>query len=187
MALRQHRRQRASPSDDGYFAAEAILASDDPRFQGKGLGIRNAIIIGTWSLVFPALHAAGRRPWAEYRWWTDALWLSVPWLDMLGNSLNLYDTYTSFDLIPHTHGPGAITVVLMEGLRMPFLGAVGVAQIGHMLLEAQEYYTDLFLGTDNVAGVTDVINDLLVGVVGSLGYGALYHRLRHGSWWPGWR
>ena len=169
-----------------FFVAEAIALSDDPRFQGKGIGIRNAIVVGSYSLVLPAIHWL-RHPWRSFPWWTDALWLSVPWLDMVGNSVNLYDTVAWFDLVPHTHGPGAIVVVLMEAARLPFLASIGVVQVGHVLLEAQEYYTDVFLGTDNVMNLADPINDMLVGVIGSAAYGLLYQRVRHGTWWRGAR
>lgn len=169
-----------------WFATEAIVWSDDPRFAGKGIGVRNAIVIGSYSLVLPAIHWL-RRPWSSYPWSTDALWLSVPWLDMLGNSLDLYETYRYFDLVSHSHGPGAVTVVLMELVRLPFLASVGIVQVGHILLETQEYYTDVLLGTHNITDVADPVNDMLVGVLGSLGYGVLYQRLRHGRWWRGWR
>lgn len=168
------------------FAAEAIIWSDDPRFEGKGIGIRNAIVIGTYTLVLPAIHWL-RRPWSAYPWWTDALWLSVPFLDMVGNSLDLYDTYRYFDLLPHTHGPGAATVVLMELARLPFIASVGIVQVAHILLEGQEYYTDVLLGTQNIDSIADPVNDMLVGVIGSLVYGLAYQRLRHGRWWRGWR
>ena len=51
---------------------------------------------------------------------------------------------------------------------------VGFANVIHMLLEAQEYYTDVFFGTHNVRGTFDVVNDLLVGVLGTIVYGLLY-------------
>lgn len=169
-----------------FFAAEAIALVDDPRFEGKGIAIRNAIVIGSYSLVFPILQWL-RHPWRRFPWWTDLLWLSVPWLDMAGNSLNLYDTVAWFHLVPHAHGPGAIVVVLMRAVRVPFLAAVGVVQVGHVLLEAQEYYTDVLLGTHNVTSIADPINDMLAGVAGSLAYGLAYRRLRHGRWRRPWR
>lgn len=169
------------------FTADALLAPvDDPRFEDKGIGVRSLLIVFAYSLVIPAIHLL-RRPWPGYPWWADVLYLSVPWLDMLGNAMDWYDAIFWFDLIPHTHGPGAITVVLMETARMSFPGAVAIVQIGHILLEGQEFYGDLILGTRNVRGVFDIANDLLVGVVGSLWYGIFYHRLRRGRWWPGWR
>lgn len=171
-----------------FFAADALLAPpDDPRFEDKGIGPRSLLIVFGYSIVIPAIHLLRRGTWSSYPWWTDSLYLSVPWLDMAGNHLDLYETYFAFDLVPHTHGPGALTVVLMEAARMSFPGAVAIVQIGHILLEAQEFYGDLILGTENVRGIFDVVNDLLVGVVGSLWYAMIYHRLRRGRWWPGWR
>lgn len=170
-----------------FFAADVLLAPpDDPRFEDKGIGIRSVLIVLGYSLVIPAIHLL-RRPWSSYPWWTDALFLSVMWLDMLGNYMDWYDTYFAFDLVPHTHGPGALTVVLMEAARMSFAGAVAMVQVAHILLEGQEYYGDLIFGARNVRGVFDVVNDLLVGVVGSIWYAFVYHRLRRGAWWPGWR
>lgn len=89
---------------------------------------------------------------------------------MAGNSFNLYDSYFYFDLIPHFHGTGAIAAVLVGVFGISFWGGVGLANIIHMLLEAQEYYTDVFLGTHNVRGVFDVVNDLLVGILGTIIY-----------------
>lgn len=169
------------------FAADALLApADDPRFEDKGIDVRSVLIVFAYSLVLPAIHLV-RRPWSRYPWWGDLLFLSVPWLDMLGNAMDWYDTVFWFDLIPHTHGPGALTVVLMELARMSYPGAVAIVQIGHILLEGQEFYGDLIFDTRNVRGLFDTVNDLLVGVVGSIWYGIIYHRLRHGTWWPGWR
>jgi hypothetical protein len=36
-----------------------------------------------------------------------------------------------------------------------------------LLLEAQEYYTDVFFQTHNVRGTFDVVNDLVVGLGGA--------------------
>lgn len=160
-----------------YFLAEVFLNPDDPRFAGKAIAPRNAVILGIWSLVFPALHVARGRRREEYPWATDALFLSVPALDMAGNSFDLYDRYFYFDLVPHAHGPGAVVIVLMNAAKLPLLGAIGVVQTVHILLEAQEYYTDVFLGTHNVRGVFDTVNDLLAGVFGAFAYGLAWR------WW----
>ena len=53
-----------------FFAVEAIVLSDDPRFQGKAIGIRNALVVAAYGLVFPALHLAGRR-WRSGRRWSN--------------------------------------------------------------------------------------------------------------------
>jgi hypothetical protein len=129
--------------------------------------------------VFPVRHLLRRR-WGRrerYPFWLDALYLSIFWLDMAGNSFDLYDRYAHFDLLPHAHGPGAATVVVQAALGLPALSAVGVATVLHVLLEAQEYYTDVLAGTHNVRGVADTVNDLLAGLVGAGLYSAPPGRL----------
>lgn len=165
-----------------YFLGEVLLFPDDPRFLGKAIPIRNFIIVITLSLLFPVLYFWKKR-WGRYPFWWDNLYLSIFWLDMAGNSFNLYDSYFYFDLIPHFHSTAALAVVLLGAFSArggpasgwgSFWGGVGLANIIHMLLEAQEYYTDVFLKTHNVRGVFDIVNDLTVGLIGTLIYGLIY-------------
>ena len=151
--------------------ADALLNPDAARYTGKGIGTRGLVLVAA-SLLMPALRLTGRRK--PYPIWTDNLYLSVFALDMGGNLLDLYDRYPHFDLIPHAHGTGAITVVLAELMPVGVLGAVGVTQAAHILLEAQEYYSDVLFGLRNVRGTWDTINDLLAGLVGAALYGAAY-------------
>jgi hypothetical protein len=151
-----------------YFLAEVLLKPNDPRFAGKAIPIRNAIIVITFTSLFPMLRWVGRR-WRRYPVWLDNLYLSIFWLDMAGNSLDLYDRYFHFDLLPHFHGTGALAVVL-RGLGMSPFGALGIANTIHVGLEAQEYYTDVLFGTHNVRGVSDTVNDLAVGLAGTVVY-----------------
>lgn len=155
-----------------YFLGEVLLFPDDPRFAGKAIPIRNFIIVITLSLLFPFFHFIKKR-WKHYPFWLDNLYLSIFWLDMAGNSFNLYDSYFYFDLILHFHSTAALAVVLLGAFGFSFWGGLGLANIIHMLLEAQEYYTDVFLGTHNVRGVFDVVNDLMVGLLGTLIYGLI--------------
>ncbi|QQG43018.1 MAG: hypothetical protein HYW45_02285 [Candidatus Daviesbacteria bacterium] len=155
-----------------YFLGEVLLFPDDLRFAGKAIPIRNFIIVVSLSLLFPFFYFIKKR-WKHYPFWWDNLYLSIFWLDMFGNSFNLYDTYFYFDLIPHFHSTAALAVVLLGAFGMSFWGGVGLANIIHLLLEAQEYYTDVFLGTHNVRGLFDTINDLMAGVLGTLIYGTI--------------
>lgn len=162
-----------------YFLGEVLLFPDDPRFAGKAIPIRNLIIVLSLSLLFPILYFWKKKWWFDfahhkYPFWWDNLYLSIFWLDMAGNSFNLYDSYFYFDLIPHFHGTGAIAAVALGAFGFSFWGGVGFANIVHLLLEAQEYYTDLFLGTHNVRGTLDIVNDLIIGVVGTIFYGLIY-------------
>lgn len=157
------------------FLADAILHAHDPRFEGKGIGSRGLTILPA-SLLLPAIYLTRRRG-QRYPWWMDNLYLSLFALDLGGNSFDLYNSYRYFDLLPHAHGTGAITVVLAYLMRLPMLSAVGLATVLHLLLEAQEYYSDVLFGLRNVRGTWDTVNDLLAGVAGSAVYAAGYLRL----------
>jgi len=161
--------------------AEVVRAGrHDPRFEGKGIAQRFALIGLPATLLLPAIHVATRkrrRQRSGYPAAMDNLYLSILVLDLAGNVLDLYDRHRHFDLIPHAHGTGAVTVLAAWLLRQPMPGALGVATVGHILLEAQEYASDVYLGTRNVRGTWDVVGDLLAGVVGSVAYAAAYEVL----------
>jgi hypothetical protein len=156
---------------------EARRLPDDPRFRGKGIGTRGLVMLPA-SLLFPLAQLQSRRRDRPYPVWTDSLFLSIFALDLAGNHFDLYDRYTYFDAIPHAHGTGAATVAMAELLDLPPLSAVGVAQLGHIGLEAQEYYSDVMFGLRNVRGTWDTVNDLLAGAVGSIAYAAMLGRRR---------
>jgi hypothetical protein len=159
--------------------ADALLRPDDPRYRGKAIGTRGLVMIPL-GMVVPVAHASRvrRGTGGVYPVWTDNLWLSIFALDLVGNYFDWYDTYRYFDALPHAHGTGAATVVAAELADLPALSAIGVAQVGHVLLEAQEYYSDVWFGLRNVRGTWDTVNDLLAGVAGSLAYGAALAWLR---------
>ncbi len=163
-----------------YFLGEVLLFPEDPRFAGKAIPVRNLVIVVAMGSLFPALHF-WLRPWKRYPLGLDLLFLSIFWLDMAGNSFNLYDTYYYFDLVPHFHGTGAATVVLWGASRLPAISAAGLATIAHVALEVQEYYTDVLLGTHNVGGAADVVNDLAVGLLATAIYAGLYALRRRSS------
>lgn len=160
-----------------WFLAEVMLNPHDPRFEGKAIPIRNLIIVGGMSMLFPILHFTRRR-WKQYPVWTDVTWLSVFWLDMAGNSFNLYDTYERFDLIPHFHGSGAAMVAISVAADLKPFPAFVAANVLHTLLEIQEILTDIFAGTHNVRGPWDTVGDLAVGLLGSFAYIPLARTLR---------
>ena len=152
-----------------YFLVEVLRHPDDPRFAGKAIPLRNLLVVGSLSLLFPALHL-WRRPWPRYPAWQDDLYLSIFWLDMAGNSFNLYNRWTYFDAIPHFHGTGALSAVLHGAFGLSAPRAIAGANLIHGLLEAQEYATDVFGGTHNVRGAWDTRNDVLAGLLGSVLY-----------------
>jgi hypothetical protein len=160
-----------------FFTVDAIVNAGDPRFAGKALGPRNVGILLGLSMLFPILHLVQKR-WKRYPYWHDALYLSIFWLDMAGNTLNLYNTVSWWDHIPHFHGPGALSMVLMGAFGLAALPAAGLATILHVILECQEYYGDVILGTHNVNGVADTVNDLAYGIAGMFVYTMLASRVR---------
>jgi hypothetical protein len=92
--------------------------------------------------------------------------------------MDWYNTYEYFDLIPHTHGSGAVVVLLMGAFAMPVVTAFGLANVFHIIHEVQEYAFDVFAGTENVGGAPDIISDLTVGLIGTAAYGAIYFWLK---------
>jgi hypothetical protein len=156
---------------------EALRRPEDPRFRGKAIGTRGSVMLPA-SLLFPLAQLLPGRRGRRYPLGTDSLYLSLFALDLAGNHFGLYDRYRYFDAIPHAHGTGAFTVAAAELLDLPPLSAVGVAQVVHILLEAQEYYSDVLFDLHNVRGTWDTVNDLVFGVVGSVAYAALLPRRR---------
>jgi hypothetical protein len=169
----------------GYYGAEALWTSaDEPsdrRFSGKGIAIRNALIVGSFTFLLPLLQRASRRR-TPFPWAADAVLLSIPALDMAGNSLDIYNGYGLFDSFAHCYGTAAcagLAAMAMEGrarepVSVRWLVAIGGTTFFHVLLEVQEYWTDMWFGTHNVEGIEDVEGDVLWGVCGALSGVALF-------------
>jgi hypothetical protein len=160
----------------GGVVAHALLHPDDPRYAGKGIGTRGLALVAA-TILIPLLQLSSRRG-ERYPIGTDNLYLSILALDLAGNYFNLYNRYARFDLIPHFHGTGAATIVLARLLQRPLLAGVGVAQVLHVGLEAQEYYSDVLFDLHNVRGTWDTVSDLLAGAAGSLAYAGVADVLR---------
>jgi hypothetical protein len=159
------------------YATEAVRATEDPRFEGKGLAVRHVVLGGSClTLVFPLRHA-WHRPRHRYPVWTDALFLSILTLDMAFNSLDLYERRGRFDLFPHTYGPAAGFAVLRQMGVAAVPGALIVNGF-HVLLEIQEALGDALFGTHNVHGWWDTLTDLGAGLVGSVAIPLAWTRLR---------
>lgn len=157
------------------FTIDALVNAADPRFEGKALGPRNVGISLGFSMLFPIVYLVARR-WKRYPFWFDDLYLSIFALDMAGNSLGLYLSLPWWDHIPHFHGPGALAMVLMGAFGMGAIAAAGLATILHVALECHEWYGDVLLGTHNVNGVWDTVNDLAYGLGGALLYTVVFKR-----------
>jgi hypothetical protein len=151
--------------------------SADPRYRDKGIAPRFLTVGMPSTLFVPAVWIARGARRGRYPVWTDNLYLSILVLDLTGNVFDLYERYFHFDLIPHAHGTGAATVVFVELFRLPIHTAITLATAGHVLLEAQEYASDVLFGLRNVRGWWDVVGDVGAGVVGTLAYAASYRAL----------
>jgi hypothetical protein len=165
------------------LAAVLRAGPTDPRYVGKGIGTRFGLFAMPASMLVPALWArrrlvAARRPAPPpaYPAWMDSAWLSMLALDLVGNVFDLYDRHAHFDLIPHAHGTGVLTVTVAWLLQVPMTRAIAIATVLHVLLEAQEVASDVVFGYRNVRGVWDEVGDLSAGAVGSLVYAAAYQR-----------
>lgn len=163
-----------------FFLVDVMRHPHDPRYEGKAIPVRNLVIVGGLSLAFPVLSLRGRKRfgWSRYPVWSDDLYLSIFWLDMAGNYFGLYDRYTHFDLIPHFHGSGALAGTLHSAFGMRPRTAFGVANLIHVMLEAQEILTDVFFGTHNVRGWWDSAGDLAAGVLGTASYAGIAALIR---------
>jgi hypothetical protein len=160
------------------MSIDALVNAGDERFSGKALGPRDVIISLGFAMVFPLIWRLRyqREEWSAYPWWYDDLYLSIFFVDMLGNSLNLYNAWEHWDHIPHFHGPGALALVIAGAFGEPIISAIGIATLLHVILEIQEFYGDLILHTHNVRDTQDTINDMLFGVLGVIVYGAIWYR-----------
>jgi hypothetical protein len=152
-----------------YFAYDALFNASDERYNGKNLGPRNLIICFGLALLFPALQYVWKK-WEHYPVWFDNLYLSMFWMDMMGNYFNFFNKYEDFDMLPHFYGPGALAVVLAGAFGLPVLIAWGVTMALHALLELQEWIGDIFFHAHNVRGWWDSAHDLGAGLVGATLY-----------------
>ncbi|HSI99212.1 MAG TPA: hypothetical protein VLA59_02380 [Patescibacteria group bacterium] len=150
------------------FAIEAALAGADPRFDNKGIAVRNLVFAGVAvTLAVPLLHLIRGRRHHRYPLVADTLVLSILALDMAANSLNLYALPWRFDLIPHTYSPLAGVLVLADlgvGRATRTLAVLAAA----VLFELQEVAGDLYFGTSNVGGAWDTAGDLAGAVTGAV-------------------
>jgi hypothetical protein len=147
-------------------------APGDRRFAGKGIESRIVAVGAPATLLIPALWLRRRR--GRFPVWMDNLYVSMYALDLAGNVLDLYDACDDFDLVPHAHGAGTVTVLAAWLFRLSLPQAITVATAGHALLELQENVSDVIFRTRNVRGWRDTAGDLLAGLAGSLLYAAAY-------------
>jgi hypothetical protein len=161
-----------------FFTLDSFINAGDDRYAGKGLSTRNLIIVLVFAMVFPALYFIWKK-WKAYPTGFDNLYLSIFWLDMFGNFVDVYNTVNVWDTLPHFHGPGALALILRALAKRTALESTGTSNMLHAGLEVQEYVGDLLFGTQNVQGAGDTAHDIACGLIGSWAYVggyALYRR-----------
>jgi hypothetical protein len=161
----------------GLLARVLTAGPDDHRFRDKGIRERALLLVPAACLAGPVAWSLRRtmdRAPGPYPGWADSLGLSIVALDLAGNVFDLYDRYLHFDLLPHGHGAGALTVLLAWTCDLPVRRAAVLATAGHVVLEAQEAASDAIWGFRNVRGWWDTAGDLGIGLVGTVTYGAAF-------------
>jgi hypothetical protein len=156
-----------------FFTFDSFINAGDDRYAGKGLSIRNLVIVLVFSMVFPALYYKWKK-WKSYPTGFDNLYLSIFWLDMFGNFVNIYNTISFWDTLPHVHGPGALALIFRALGKRTALEATGTTNMLHAGLEVQEYVGDLLFGAQNVQGAGDTAHDIACGLIGSWAYVGAY-------------
>ena len=163
-----------------YFLISAVVAATtDVRFAGLGVAVRNLVLDGILIFLIPLAYQRKKNR-ASYPVFFDFIYLSIFGLDQTGSFFNLYNSIPRFDLVAHFHGTAAVTAlfalffIVRKWPRLNWfeisLMAIGAATIIHVILEGQEYYTDILGGTRNVRGIGDAVNDLVAGLAGSVVY-----------------
>jgi hypothetical protein len=175
----------------------AVARPDLPQFEGKAMAGR-AIAYPLALLVVPAVWwFLRRRRRLEYPYDLDILWTLPFFIDVTGNSADLYDRIGWWDDANHFVNWGILVASfgrLLVRLPVGKLAAVGLA-IGFgvltaVLWEFSEYITFIRANEEELrTAYTDTLGDLALGLAGSLVAALLTvtlgWRTRSGSPWPG--
>lgn len=142
------------------------------RFDGKAFGWR-LVTYPLATLVVPvAWQLAGRR--RPYPWAVDALVVAPFLVDVVGNTLDLYDTISWWDDLNHFVNWFLLALavgllVRRVGLR-PWLGAALVAGFGAttaILWELGEYVAFIRNSSELATAYTDTLGDEMLGLAGA--------------------
>jgi hypothetical protein len=151
----------------------SVARPDLPQFEGKAMTGR-ALTYPLAALVVPVVWwFRGRGRW-EYPFALDIL-LVLPFLiDVVGNTLNLYDTIDWWDDANHfvnwailVAAFGQLLLLLRVGRREAFGLAVGFGCVTAVLWEFAEYFTFIRNSPELRAAYTDTLGDLRLGLAGS--------------------
>jgi hypothetical protein len=157
--------------------AVATFSTGLPQFEGKAFGSRlvfyplmMAAPIAAWWLATRRRGDAGPLPWAGFAY------VSAPFfIDVTGNTLDLYDTVVWWDDANHFVNwlllcLGIGVMLRRSSLRQRWAVAVVVTGIGAILAilwELAEWYTFIRHGTELATAYTDTLGDEALGTLGA--------------------
>ena len=166
----------------------ATFASDLPQFQGKAFGSRlvaypimMALPVVSWWAVARYRRTPDDLPWPAF-----ACICAPFFIDVSGNTLDLYDTVVWWDDANHFFNwlllcLGIGLMLIRTGIRQRWaLGALvtGLGAVLAILWELAEWYTFIRHGTELDTAYTDTLGDEALGTLGGALAGLLVAR-RH--------
>jgi hypothetical protein len=154
----------------------ALARPDLPQFEGKAMGART-IVYPLALLVVPAVWwLLRRRRRVEYPYLLDILWTLPFFIDVSGNSADLYDRISWWDDLNHFVNWGILVAAFGRLLvrlpvgRLTAAGlAVGFGVLTAVLWEFSEYVTFIRANEEELrTAYTDTLGDLALGLAGSV-------------------
>jgi hypothetical protein len=154
----------------------AVAGPDLPQFEGKAMGART-IVYPLALLVVPAVWwLVRRRRRVEYPYALDILWTMPFFIDVTGNTANLYDRISWWDDLNHFVNWGILVSAFCQLLlrlpvgRLEAAGlAVGFGAVTAVLWEFAEYVGFIHANEEELrTAYTDTLGDLALGLSGSV-------------------
>ncbi len=167
--------------------AVATFATGLPQFEGKAFGSRLVFYplmmvapVAVWWVVARRRGDRDPLPWAAFAF------LSAPFfIDVTGNSLDLYDSVAWWDDANHFVNwllLGLGTGLMLERARPPrwtlAVMVTGVGAVLAILWELAEWYTFIRHGTELDTAYTDTLGDEALGTLGAAVAALVLHSRR---------
>jgi hypothetical protein len=154
----------------------AVVGPDLQQFEGKAMEAR-AIVYPLAMLVVPAVWLIlRRRRRVEYPYALDILWTLPFFIDVTGNTANLYDTVGWWDDLNHFVNWGILVAAFGQLLiRLPLTRlvaaglAIGFGAVTAILWEFAEYVGFIHANEEELrTAYRDTLGDLALGLSGSV-------------------
>lgn len=146
------------------------------QFDGKGFGYR-LIVYPVLMLLVPAIwwFKQNQRDLDSMPWGAFALIMAPFFIDITGNTLNLYDTIDPWDNINHFANWllllwGCGLLIARTDVRPRWLLVLAITGLGAILAvgwELGEWYTFIRRGTELEGAYEDTLSDELLGTLGA--------------------